>query len=53
MDDDCGDGSDENNCPEKACPKTDFQCHDKSCIKSKWRCDGGFDCPDKSDEKVV
>lgn len=52
MDDDCGDRSDENKCPAKECPKNDFQCADKSCITEKWRCDGDYDCPDKSDEKV-
>ena len=51
MDDDCGDGSDELNCPRMSCQNGDFQCDDSSCIISKWKCDGDYDCPDRSDEK--
>nr|CAD7424098.1 unnamed protein product [Timema monikensis] len=50
-DDDCGDGSDERNCPVPTCsPDQDFECADKYCITARWRCDGDPDCPDASDE---
>lgn len=52
-DDDCGDGTDEQDCPPTTCdPKKQFACADNYCITSKWRCDGDADCPDKSDELV-
>ena len=36
---------------EERCPAEKFQCqHDGTCIPSNWRCDGHFDCDDKSDE---
>lgn len=52
-DNDCGDNSDELNCPVTSCAENEFQCDNSSyCITSRWRCDGDFDCPDESDEKV-
>lgn len=48
---DCKDGSDEQNCA-KQCPTTHFMCEtDKSCIKRSFRCDGDVDCDDASDER--
>lgn len=52
-DDDCGDGSDEQNCPVTTCaPDTEFACTDGYCINSRWRCDRDFDCADGSDEQA-
>jgi len=31
-------------------PGTDFACSENYCITSRWRCDGDYDCPDRSDE---
>ena len=52
--DDCGDGSDEKECPEtQQCDQgTEFSCGDGYCVTKRWRCDGDVDCPDASDEKV-
>ncbi|XP_064477570.1 sortilin-related receptor-like isoform X3 [Ornithodoros turicata] len=48
---DCKDGSDEQNCA-KQCPSSHFQCEtDKTCIKRIFRCDGDVDCEDASDER--
>lgn len=49
--DDCGDNSDEKNCPPTTCkPGTEFTCSDKSCVPLIWKCDGDSDCSDGSDE---
>ena len=32
------------------CGPTEFQCHDGACIDIQLKCDGQFDCTDKSDE---
>ncbi|KAG8239911.1 hypothetical protein J437_LFUL014957, partial [Ladona fulva] len=51
-DDDCGDGTDEANCPDTTCaPDTEFACSNSYCITARWRCDGDVDCPDESDEQ--
>ena len=49
--DDCGDGSDENNCTAVACPSNRFKCSNGICIKIAKKCDGIPDCKDSSDEK--
>jgi len=50
--DDCGDASDERDCPDHACdPDSEFICGDGYCVSKRWRCDGDVDCPDASDER--
>ena len=62
-DPDCRDGSDEwpqrcggrnTSAPQgddNPCSALEFHCHSGECIHSSWRCDGGPDCKDKSDEE--
>nr|BDQ29912.1 very low density lipoprotein receptor c2 [Scyliorhinus torazame] len=49
-DDDCTDGSDEDNCGKITCGTLDFVCQSGHCVPSKWQCDGRSDCEDGSDE---
>lgn len=50
-DDDCGDDSDEHNCPPFTCRTGNFPCiHGRNCISTSWLCDGDKDCSDGSDE---
>ncbi|KAF4789396.1 hypothetical protein TURU_151812 [Turdus rufiventris] len=55
---DCGDGSDERDCPTKApgaaCGPAEFRCVSSgSCIRASYQCDREPDCPDRSDEVVT
>lgn len=37
-------------CLPPACRSGEFQCVDGNCITDARRCDGRYDCPDRSDE---
>uniref|UniRef100_A0A182NN26 Ig-like domain-containing protein n=1 Tax=Anopheles dirus TaxID=7168 RepID=A0A182NN26_9DIPT len=51
---DCGDGSDEENCstlaPYAPCRCNEYQCRSGQCIPKSFQCDTHPDCLDKSDE---
>ncbi|OWK17993.1 SORL1, partial [Cervus elaphus hippelaphus] len=52
FDNDCGDMSDERNCPTTVCDlDTQFRCHESgTCIPLSYKCDLEDDCGDNSDE---
>ena len=49
--DDCGDGSDEDDCHTYTCGPRQFRCASGHCIEYAWKCDGDRDCNDTSDEQ--
>lgn len=51
--DDCGDGSDEDNCEKRTCSEMEFACKNGHCIPSRWQCDNEPDCEDRSDEDLA
>jgi sortilin-related receptor len=50
FDNDCSDGSDEQNCKTPSCKPDEFVCKNGRCLSKKWVCDGEDDCRDNSDE---
>ncbi|XP_025152986.1 sortilin-related receptor isoform X2 [Harpegnathos saltator] len=49
-DNDCGDGSDEQQCNKATCSPNNFEC-DGKCIPRYWVCDLDRDCKDGADER--
>lgn len=45
-DDDCGDGTDESDCPYTTCAQGTFTCRSGKCIPVHWKCDREDDCRD-------
>jgi uncharacterized protein YjbI with pentapeptide repeats len=52
--DDCGDGSDEADCPgllaSRTCCSDEYRCATARCVPDVWVCDGEADCADGDDE---
>lgn len=48
--DDCGDGSDEQDCAPSSCGPSEVPCGNITCIPKSWLCDDDVDCQDQSDE---
>lgn len=48
--DDCGDGSDEQDCAPASCGPSEVPCGNNTCIPRSWLCDDDVDCQDQSDE---
>lgn len=48
-DQDCIDGSDEDNCEPVDCPEGDIPCG-QTCVPKTWKCDGRVDCEGAADE---
>jgi len=51
-DNDCGDMTDELNCPQRTCQVGQFVCANGRCIPQRWICDRDNDCGDMSDEML-
>uniref|UniRef100_A0A667YNG9 LDL receptor related protein 1 n=1 Tax=Myripristis murdjan TaxID=586833 RepID=A0A667YNG9_9TELE len=48
--DNCGEGEDEKDCPERTCEPYQFRCKNNRCVPGRWQCDYDNDCGDNSDE---